>query len=285
MDAATLIQQENLWAQPYAPQYDGPAFEEARAQASRDLLAAGAPVFNEWCATMKALEALKKSSPEAERAWDALSVLDVRDATFEGGVDIAGCIIPNALWIRNAQIHGDFYLDGSRVLGSFAMLGCAVLGTASFQNVMFSEGATFREVQFARRSDFSSALMLSDFEMTRCVFGKDVWFRAATFSGAAMFDETTFKSDAGFHHATFAKDVSFARATFEDNLGFEETTFEGGVEVSGASVGRRLWTTDAQFARPRDAVAVQALTQSAGAVSRPALRVIAQNSGERKKGA
>lgn len=120
---------------------------------------------------------------------------DLRNATFEKGVDFVGGSFEGAVQASLASVEDE----------------------ANFENATFHERGTFRQTTFE-----------SDCRFDKATFHRKAKFTTATFGGEATFRRTVFQQYGWFEGAQFATGAHFlSGTTFEGKAWFANVTFEG----------------------------------------------------------
>ena len=144
------------------------------------------------------------------------------------GFNIAHALIPDALDLRNAEVHLETSLTECRFAGEanfskssfengFSLAGSTFAGAANFSAMKIGRFTVFD------RANFDAEVRAAQMDITGVFTAREAHFNSPT----ALVDFTSLKTagDAWFASATFAGPVSFRSAHIEENWRFDGSRF------------------------------------------------------------
>jgi len=160
---------------------------------------------------------------------------DLRDNTFNLGIDFYGARITDELLLSGSEILGTEPLPGTSAPAVFWTT--TIGGVASFTDTYFAGDAIFDQSDFFR------------LEMWDAVFDGDAYFNGTVVERSADFTDASFGQLADFKDFSVGNSVTFKGATFNGKANFEnstvardalfsEATFHGPAKFDFITVGR-----------------------------------------------
>ncbi len=128
----------------------------------------------------------------------------------------------------NANLGGQFILQGSAFKADAQFGVCEFHGYADFTKVSFEQGAYFNYAKFFDRAYFNTSMFKGRADLMYLKFDKDCGFKNIIFSGPTRFNESTFESAVTFdgtHFVAGKPEMDKVNYKMEEKASFQNTTF------------------------------------------------------------
>jgi hypothetical protein len=201
---------------------------------------------------------LKSQFPnEADRILRSafLETLLIQQGTniHRNGFSIENAVIPEALDLRNAEVHYETRFAHCRFVGEVSFFNISFENGFSVEGSVFERTANFSSMKVGRIAVFDGAsfggeVKASYLEIKGIFTAREAHFNSQT--AKVDFASLKTRTDAYFSGATFAGPVSFASSSFGENGSFDRALFSNPaslINFEDVKVGAALTFIDCRF--------------------------------------